>query len=141
LRVVLDTNVVMSGLFFGGWPSRVLAGWRDGLVEIVVSEAVLEEYWVVARRLSRKFPGVDAVPFLHLLSLRARLVRARDLDAPVCTDPADDKFLACALAGGANVIVSGDRGLQRVSGYHGIEVMSPREFVETCLRSKWTPGR
>jgi len=128
--------VLISGLFFGGWPYRVLESWRDGLVEIVVSGAILEEYWVVARRLGREFPGVDAVPFLDLLSTRARLVEALGLPTPVCVDPADDKFLACALAGGARVIVSGDRGLQRVSGYRGIRVVAPRRFAEEFLNSR-----
>jgi putative PIN family toxin of toxin-antitoxin system len=135
LRAVVDTNVLISGLFFGGWPYRVLEGWRDGRVEIVVSQGILEEYWAVARRLSREFPGVDAGPFLEMLSARARVVEAADLPAPVCVDPADDKFLACALAGGARVIVSGDRGLQRVSGHRGIDVVGPRRFVEQYMRA------
>jgi len=135
LRVVADTNVLISGLFFGGWPYRVLESWRDGLVDIVVSGAILEEYWVVAHRLGREFPGVEAGPFLDLLSTRATLVEAPDLPARVCMDPADDKFLACALAGGARLIVSGDRGLQRVSGYRGIKVVTPRRFAEEFLNS------
>ena len=136
MRVVVDTNVLISGLFFGGWPYRVLEAWRDGRVELVVSQGVLEEYWAVARRLSEEFPGVDAQPFLEMMSARARVVEAPDLPAPVCADPADDKFLACALAGGARVIVSGDRDLQRVSGYRGIEVVSPRRFVEDYIRAR-----
>jgi putative PIN family toxin of toxin-antitoxin system len=136
LRVVVDTNVLISGVFFGGWPYRVLEAWRDGRVELVVSQGVLEEYWAVARRLSEEFPGVDAEPFLEMVSARARVVEAAELPAPVCTDREDDKFLACALAGGARVIVSGDRELQRVSGYRGIEVLSPRRFVETHLRAR-----
>jgi putative PIN family toxin of toxin-antitoxin system len=114
----------------------VLESWRDGRVEIVVSGAVLEEYWVVARRLGREFPGVEAGPFLDLLSTRAKLVEAPALPAPVCADPGDDKFLACALAGGARVIVSGDRGLQRVSGYSGIKVVTPRRFADEFLNSR-----
>ena len=135
MRAVVDTNVLISGVFFGGWPYRVLEAWRNGRVEMVVSESILQEYWVVARRLSREFPGVDAGPFLELLSARAKLVEAADLPAPVCADRADDKFLACALAGGARVIVSGDRGLQRASGYRGIEVLGPRQFVQEYIRT------
>ena len=133
MRAVIDTNVLISGLFFGGWPYRVLEAWRDGRVEIVASQLVLEEYWAVARRLSREFPGVEVEPFLEMLSARVRVTESSRLPAPVCADPADDKFLACALAGGARVVVSGDRGLQRVSGYRGIEVVSPRRFVQDHL--------
>jgi len=133
LRAVIDTNVLISGLFFGGWPYRVLEAWRDGRVEIVVSQSVLEEYWAVARRLSHEFPGVEVEPLLEMLSARVKVVESLDLPAPVCEDRADDKFLACALAGGARVVVSGDRGLQRASGYQGIEVVSPRRFIQDYL--------
>ncbi|MFZ1947887.1 MAG: PIN domain-containing protein [bacterium] len=82
MRVVVDTNVVISGLFFWGWPYRVLEGWRDGRVEIVVSGAILEEYWGVAQRLSEEYPGVNAEPFLEMLSGLAEVVDAPGLPAP-----------------------------------------------------------
>jgi len=134
LRVVLDTNVLISGVFFKGLPARILQAWRDGKVEIVVSEAILEEYRVVGKRLSEEFPGVDLDPFLRLLSVAARVYRAPGLPVPVCEDPDDDKFFACALASGTKVIVSGDRALQRATGYRGIKVMSPRRFADDYLR-------
>lgn len=126
----------MSGLFFGGWPYRVLEAWRDGRVEIVISMALLEEYRVVGQRLARRFSGVDPGPFLDLLSVKGLFVEAPGLPAPVCTDQADDKFLASALASGAQYIVSGDRALQRVSNYRGIEIVGPRRFVEALLRDQ-----
>jgi putative PIN family toxin of toxin-antitoxin system len=136
LRIVVDANVLMSGLFFGGWPYRVLEAWRDGQVEIVISVAILEEYREVGQRLAGQFSGVNPGSFLDLLSVEGLFDEAPDLPAPVCSDHADDKFLACALAGGAKFIVSGDRGLQRISGYRGIEVVSPRRFVEAFLKER-----
>jgi putative PIN family toxin of toxin-antitoxin system len=133
LRAIFDTNVVISGLFFGGWPYRVLDLWRDGRVDLVVSLAILEEYWAVARRLGEQYPGIDAGPFLELLSAHATVVETPRLAVPVCQDPSDDKFLACAVAGGVSTIVSGDRGLLRTSGYRGIRVLTPRRFVCDCL--------
>jgi predicted nucleic acid-binding protein len=55
------------------------------------------------------------------------------LPEQVCSDPDDDKFLACALASGAKVIVIGDKHLMKVSGYEGIQVLRPRAFVENYL--------
>lgn len=80
---------------------------------------------MVGQRLGRQFSGIDPGPFLDLLSVEALFVEAPDLPAPVCADHADDKFLACALAGEVKVIVSGDRALQRISGYREIKVVSP----------------
>ena len=54
---------------------------------------------------------------------------------PVCTDPDDDKFFACALAGGVHLIVSGDKHLRTASGIFGIKVLLPRVFVDNHLRS------
>jgi len=52
----------------------------------------------------------------------------------ICSDPDDDKFLACALASSTKVISSGDKALRKTSGYAGIEVLSPREFVDKYLK-------
>ena len=65
MRVVVDTNVLVSGVFFGGPPGRVLEVWRDGLVDLVVSKEILAEYVRVGERLSEGFPGVDLEPVLH----------------------------------------------------------------------------
>jgi predicted nucleic acid-binding protein len=98
--------------------------------------AILEEYRVVGQRLARQFSGVDPGQFLDLLSVEGLFVEAPELPAPVCSDLADDKFLACALAGDAKLVVSGDRALQQISGYRGIEVVSPRNFVEAFLKEE-----
>ena len=55
------------------------------------------------------------------------------MNEQICADPDDDKFLACALAGKCKTIVSGDKELLKVSGYRGINVMRPREFLEKYL--------
>jgi len=133
MRVVLDTNVLVSGVFFPGIPCRVLEAWRDGRAIVVLSAEILEEYRRVGERLATDFSGVSLEPFLKLLLVEAEIVDAPPLPEPVCTDADDDKFLACALAGHCELVVSGDRALLNTSGYRGIEVVTPRAFVETRL--------
>ena len=133
MRVVVDTNVLISGVFFGGLPGRILEAWKEGELRFVVSPAILEEYYRVGRLLASRYAGVELDPFLALLAVHAELVDAPQLSEGVCEDPNDDKFIACALAGGARVVVSGDRYLRRVSGWRGIEVMTPRAFAEQHL--------
>lgn len=130
MKVVLDTNVFVSGVFFGGPPGNVLAAWRDGRIEVVVSREIIEEYVRVGRKLSARFPGVDLEPSLDLLSASATLVSAPPLPAPVCRDQDDDKFLACAIAGNAGYVVSGDHDLLAVSPYEGVVVIRPRPFAD-----------
>lgn len=130
MRVVLDTNVLISGVFFAGPPYRILQVWRNGRVRLVVSSAILEEYARVGQRLGHRYGGIDLRAFLQLLTVSADLVKPRNLDAGVCDDPDDDKFVACALGGRAPIIVSGDKGLLRVSGYCGVEILAPAVFIE-----------
>ena len=133
MKTVLDTNVFISGVFFRGPPHQILKAWREGRIRLLISDEIFEEYQRVGELLSNDFPKVDLGPFLELLAINAEFVMPRKMQNPVCEDPDDDKFLACALAGKSKIIISGDKHLQRVSGYMGIKVLRPRIFVEKYL--------
>ena len=133
MKVVVDTNVVISGVFFGGMPSRVLEAWRDGEFDLVVSPEVLEEYRRVGEELTARFPGVSLAPFLALLVMNAEIVEAPGLSDQVSRDRDDEKFIACALAANCQTIISGDKDLLEVTGYQGLKVVAPREFLESVL--------
>lgn len=133
MKVVLDTNVFISGVFFGGPPYQILRAWRDGKVQLVVSQDILEEYQQVEEILSERFPGVQLGPIFELLTVEAELTFVPSLPEPVCDDPDDDKFLACAIASEAKLIISGDKHLLKVSGYRGVQVLRPRKFVDDYL--------
>lgn len=136
MKVVLDTNVFISGVFFTGPPYEILKAWRDGKLRIVVSPEILDEYRRVGQALANRFVGVDLGPILHLLTVTAEPVSAPSLPEQVCEDPDDDKFLACALAGKTKIVISGDRQLLKATGYRGIEVISPRNFIDQYLNKR-----
>ncbi|MFC1681067.1 putative toxin-antitoxin system toxin component, PIN family [Pseudomonadota bacterium] len=129
MKVVLDTNVLISGIFFGGLPGRILNAWRSRKFQIAVSVEVPEEYIEVAERLTARYADIEYKGILGLIVENADLIQASALTEPVCDDPDDDKFLACAVAAHAEIIVSGDRALLKASGYQGIQVMTPKDFV------------
>lgn len=133
MRVVVDTNVLVSGIFFGGPPRAILQAWRHRRIQIVMSPEILEEYELVGDELASRHEEIDIGGLLDLLVAHAEIVQAAPLPETVCDDPDDDKFLACALAGEVSCIVSGDKHLRRISGYQGIEVVSPRVFVDRYL--------
>ena len=114
-------------------PYQILAAWKEGRVQIVVSPEILEEYRRVGEILSEDHPGNTFEPLLELVSQNAPLVSAPPLYKNVCEDPDDDKFLACALASGSLIIISGDRHLLKATGYHKIEIIKPREFLSRYL--------
>jgi len=94
---------------------------------------ILAEYRRVGDRLGKKYPSVDLDPVLDLVIRESRIMEQVPIRADACSDKDDLKFLACALAGNAACVVSGDRALLRASGYEGIEVMTPREFQTRFL--------
>ncbi len=107
MKIVLDTNVFVSGVFFSGPPYRILKAWRDGQLQLAVSREILEEYQRVGQELAGKFPGVDLEPILELITFKAKIFPSPGLPGPVCQDPNDDKFFACAVAARSKIIVSG----------------------------------
>jgi len=133
MRTILDTNVFISGIFFVGPPSQILKAWKNQSLRIVLSRQILAEYQRVAAALSSKFPTVDILPIIELVTIHGQFVDTEGFDLSVCDDPDDDKFLECAVAGKCKTIVSGDRHLLKLAGYEGIAVLSPRNFVDKYL--------
>jgi len=138
MRVVLDTNVVVSGLVFGGVPGTILTAWTGGAFTLVVSPPVLDEYRRVGRELAKGRAPLDAAldALLALVAVHATMIDAPPLPARVSADPDDDMFLSAAVAGAAGYIVSGDTHLLAVTGWHGITVLKPRAFVEGPLAAR-----
>lgn len=133
MRVVLDTNVLVSAIFFGGIPARILSVWSEGEFEILASIDILMEYRRVVGRLEKRWPSVGAQSLVDVIMRESRLVEPTAVAASACSDPDDLKFLECALAGRARCIVSGDRALLRASGFEGIEVLTPKNFLRLFL--------
>lgn len=136
MKVVLDTNVFVSGVFFNGPPFEILQAWRDEKIQLELSLEILDEYRQVGEILAKEHPAIDLRPILEYVIERAEIVSSPRLPEPVCSDPDDDKFLACALASGSNLLVSGDRHLLKVSGYRNVEIIRPREFLDLYLQGK-----
>ncbi len=133
LRVVMDTNVFVSGVFFSGPPYQILEAWQAGEFELIVSGEILDEYRRVGEILAEEHPGVDLKPVLNFVLEHAKVYKSVVLKEPICEDQDDDKFIACALAGGSKIIISGDKHLLKISEYQGIEVLKPRAFVDQYL--------
>jgi putative PIN family toxin of toxin-antitoxin system len=133
VKVILDTNVFVSGIFFSGPPYQILKAWQDGKFQLAVSYEILDEYRRVGEILAEDHPAINLAPILEYVIQNAVIYAAPPLTEMVCEDPDDDKFLACALTSGSTVIVSGDKHLLKASGYGEIEVLKPRDFVNRHL--------
>ena len=76
MKVVIDTNVFVSGVFFTGPPYQILEAWRNGKIQIVLSPEILEEYQRVGEELAKRFKVVDLYPILDLLTTKGLLINA-----------------------------------------------------------------
>jgi uncharacterized protein len=139
VRVILDTNVFVSGVFFTGPPHEILRAWRDGQFQMVLSSEIFDEYRRVGIDLAHHYSHIDLEPFLYLIVENAHFVEAQGLPMAISDDPDDDKFLACALSSECNYIISGDRHLLNLNGYQGISVLRPREFLDGHLNRAINP--
>ncbi len=136
MRVILDTNVFVSGVFFSGPPYQILEAWRDGIIQLVISPEILEEYQRVGEILAEDHSHININPMLAYLIRNAEISDSILLPEAVCEDPDDDKFFACAIASKTTIIVSGDKHMLKASGYQKVEVIKPREFVEKYFARK-----
>ncbi len=134
MKIILDTNVFISGIFFSGPPSQILKAWQNSRLQIVLSQEILNEYQRVAESLAAQFPTIDILPIIELMTIHAQLIDVEDFDLSVCDNPDDNKFIECAIASNSKIIISGDKHLLKVSGYQGITVLKPREFVDSYLK-------
>ncbi len=133
MRVVVDTNVLMSGIFFGGTPGRIVEALKLGRIALAASPSIVSEYQRVGEDLEANYGELGAASLLTFLLARADVVDAYDLAEPVSRDPDDDKFLACALAASVPLVVSGDRDLLTLGSWQGIRIVSPRAFADEYL--------
>ncbi|TMB67361.1 MAG: putative toxin-antitoxin system toxin component, PIN family [Deltaproteobacteria bacterium] len=130
VRVVLDTNTVVSALLFSGISSKLVSLWQKGLITPLLSREILDEYLRVL-----SYPKFDLsegeikeliqeeiLPYAEVVKPKRRL-------RVVQRDPSDNKFVECAVAGKARVIISGDKELLSLGRYRQIRIQSPAQFL------------
>lgn len=131
VKVVLDTNILVSALVWDkGKPNRILRKCLSKEFTLITSQETLKELEDVLMR-ERKFNLTrdDVNEYLALLSAHSILVSPIRRVSVVNDDPSDNKFIECALEGGATYIVSGDKHLLAVKEYKGIRMVDCAGFL------------
>ena len=129
LRVVLDTNVIVSALHFPkGALKRILELLFEGKYRLVLSPSIVEETVAI---LHGRFlwDETETSNSIKILVRKADVVRADTVLLVVPDDPKDNHILACALAGKVDIVVSGDKDLLRLKEYEGIPIVRPLDFL------------
>lgn len=136
MRIVLDANVLVSGLLTrAGPPGQILDMWLDGKFQLFVSPRILDELQRVLRypRISERLSEEQTNRFLDKLSKDAELVEgAMEIDV-LTRDPSDNMYLACAVKAQAQYLITGNSGHFEEAGmqYRGVTIISPRAFLDT----------
>ena len=137
LKVVLDTNVLVSGVIASGFSASILNSFRRSEIQLVTSSHLLVEFSEVIPRphIARKYPKVaeNAEALLDYLRAFGTLVPGIPEPLGISPDRDDDYVLACALDEAVDYIISGDPHLLGLKIYKNIPILPPREFVEKIL--------
>ncbi len=126
-RVVLDTNVLLSGILFGGTFGEIIELWRRNAFVLIISPETLAE---LIGKLRYKFslPSKIVSEWQELISERSVHV-APDYVTKVCPDAEDNKFIDVALTGRAEYLVTGGKNLLSLNSYRQFKILKPKEFL------------
>ena len=132
MKIVIDTNVLISGVFFGGMPGKVLSAAVRKQITACATEEIIDEYnEIVAEMISRKQGHLNRGVLAPLIG--AMEIIEPKTDVEICRDPDDNKFLGCAKDAKALYIVSGDKDLLILEKFENIEIITAKEFCERYL--------
>lgn len=131
VRVVLDTNILISALLFKGEMARLVELWKEGRIVPLISQATFKEFrdvlaypkFSLTENEIRTIIEDEVLPFFEVVAVK------EDINGS-CRDPEDDKFLACAVSASADYIVSGDKDLCDMRGYKSIKIIKVADFLK-----------
>jgi uncharacterized protein len=132
MKIVIDTNVLISGVFFGGYPRKIIEAVIDDSITACATVDIVEEYKEIVFEMIDRKQGHIRKDILMPLIAKLKLIN-KMTDVKVCRDEDDDKFLSCAIDSKSLYIVSGDKDLLSIKTYENIEIITAAEFCNRYL--------
>lgn len=132
MRILIDTNILLSGLYFHGLPKRLLQELNENF-KICVNEKIIAEYTdKIDNKFSKSKYKLDSDLREKIFgSFKSFEIKS---NLKICRDPDDDKFINCAIDAKAIYIVSGDKDLLTLKNFAEIEIVTAKDFYEKFLR-------
>ena len=130
MRIVLDTNILISGVFFRGKERDLLELWFSGKFDVICTEEIFEEYSEVLTRFTEKSGGSKHQKITDIIAKNCLFIK-NVYNEKYSRDPDDDKFINCAVSGGAKYIVSGDKDLLVLKKIGGLEIITAANFLKS----------
>ena len=129
MRVVIDTNVLVSGIFWSGPPHTLLSVWASGAFVLCASAAVLEEYFEVIDRLAARCGRDDLARRWKTYLFEHAEILDSSYEYGGCRDPDDAKFVECAVSADAEYLASGDQDLLTLERVGDVVILSPAKLL------------
>lgn len=131
LRVVIDTNVLVSALLFGGTPGKLIPLWKNGHIRPFASKAIIQEYLRVFAYPKFELTENEITYLLYQEILPyLEIIDVASGKTFVSNDPSDDKFVLCAFKANADIIISGDTHLLSLKKIENIQVVTPAQCLD-----------
>ena len=128
---VIDTNVVISAILFGGGPGKLIDLWKKGHITPLITEEIMAEYIRVLAYPKFKLSEEEINFIIHQEILPFfKVVKSKPGPSIIKKDPDDDKFIQCAEVGNAQILISGDQHLLALKFHHDIKILTPAQFYK-----------
>ena len=132
MRIIIDTNIVISGAFFNGLPKTILKSVADEKFDVFISDEILKEYHKSVNEMLEKDKYHLNFALFEAFMKSIKMIESKS-NVKICRDPDDDKFINCAIDAKAIYIVSGDKDLLTIGQYEDIEIVTAKEFYDKYL--------
>jgi uncharacterized protein len=136
IKVVLDTNILISAIIFGGSISTIRKAWREARIDPILTRETFEElidaldypkFSLTSEQIAFLIQD-EILPYFNVVAITEKV-------NGICTGPDDDIFISCALSADAGYIVTGDKALLYVKQYKDIKIISPADFIKILEKS------
>lgn len=132
MKIVVDTNVLISGVFFGGYPRKILSSVVNKEITACATAEIVDEYEeIVQEMIERKQGHINRAILAPLIKAMEIIESTSHIE--ICRDPDDDKFLECAKDSRSLYVVSGDKDLLVIEKYENIQIITAKDFCEKYL--------
>jgi putative PIN family toxin of toxin-antitoxin system len=130
MRVVLDTNIFISGIFWTGNSNKIILAWKKAKFELVSSLSTISEIINVLKDFKIRLPDDIITEWVDLIIKNSIVVEPKEKISIIKDDPTDNMFLESAVAGCAEYIISQNKHLLKVKEFRGIKIFTPEEFLK-----------
>ena len=127
MKVVLDTNVLVSGIFWGGLPEKILLMAIEDKIDVYATEEILSEYFRIIDKIGKKDKELCSQWKMLLVQLVKIVEPIKKIK--ICRDPKDDMFLECAVSCGAKYLISGDDDLLSIKEINKTQIITTKDYL------------